>query len=81
MTRKSNMLRAWHVRCNGESGIVVASTPNKARFIMWLSANHAGINVEWTSVTVRRAKQFDGLALNRERGPFTPKLAEMMVQP
>ena len=77
----SNMFRAWHVRCVGESGIVIARTPGRAKAIMFASAKYAGVNVEWKTLTVRRAKQFDGLALNRERGPYTPKLAEEMVKP
>jgi hypothetical protein len=77
----TTILRAWHVRCDGESGIVIARTPGRAKAIMWRAAKSVGIDADWKSVTVRRAKQFDGLALNRERGPYNPKYAEMMVQP
>lgn len=75
----NDMMRAWHVRYNGESGIVVAKTPGRAKAIMVASAKSVGISVEWNNVTVRRDKRFDGLALNRERGPYAPYFAEMMV--
>jgi hypothetical protein len=75
------MYKAWHIRCNGESGIVIAQKPSRAKSIMFASARDCGINVDWRSITVRRAKEFDGLALNRERGPYTPEHAKMMVKP
>jgi hypothetical protein len=72
-------MRAWVVRCEGESCVVVARTPNRAKQITQRSAKDAGLDAQWTTITVRRAKQFDCLALHREIGPITPKVAETMA--
>jgi hypothetical protein len=73
------MLRAWAVRCEGETCIVVARTPNRAKRITQLSAQSVGLDAQWTAITVRRAKQFDALALFREIGPITLEVAGQMV--
>ena len=74
------MMKSWIVRCAGESCVVVSQTLAQAKYITMLSAKDAGINVEWTSLTGRRAKQFDSLALFRTIGPITPDVAEAMMQ-
>ena len=76
----NKMMRAWAVRCANETCIVTARTPNRAKYITYQSAKHVGLDVQWTDVTVRRAKQFDALALFREIGPITPAVAEAMVK-
>ena len=75
----NTMLRAWAVRCEGETCIVVARTPNRAKRITQLSAQSVGLDAQWTAITVRRAKQFDALALFREIGPITLEVAGQMV--
>jgi hypothetical protein len=77
----TTMLRAWAVRCEGETCIVIARTPNRAKRITQLSAQSVGLDAQWTAITVRRAKQFDALALFREIGPITTTVAEAMVKP
>jgi hypothetical protein len=76
----NTILRAWAVRCEGETCIVVARTPNRAKRITQLSAQSVGLDAQWTAITVRRAKQFDALALLREIGPITTTVAEAMVK-
>jgi hypothetical protein len=44
-----------------------------------LSAQSVGLDAQWTAITVRRAKQFDALALFREIGPITLEVAGMMA--
>lgn len=78
----NTMMRAWAVRCEGETCIVTARTPNRAKYITYKSAKYIGLDVQWTTITVRRAKQFDALlALFREIGPITPEVAGAMVTP
>mgnify|MGYP001260908564 CR=1 FL=1 len=72
-------MRAWVVRCEGETCIVVARTPNRAKRITQLSAQSVGLEAQWTAITVRRAKQFDCLASSREIDPITLKVAGMMA--
>jgi hypothetical protein len=77
----NTMFKAWVVRCEGESCVVVARTQNRAKRITQLSAQSVGLEAQWTAITVRRAKQFDALALFREIGPITTTVAEAMVKP
>ena len=72
-------MRAWAVRCEGETCIVTARTPNRAKRITQISAKDAGLAADWLSITVRRAKQLDCLASNREIGPITLEVAGMMA--
>ena len=75
----NTMMRAWAVRCAGETCIVTARTSNRAKYITYQSAKYSELDVQWTAITVRRAKQFDALALFREIGPITPEVAKAMV--
>ena len=76
----NTMMRAWAVRCEGETCIVTARTPNRAKRITQLSAKSVGLDAQWTAITVRRSKQFDSLASLREVGPIAPEVAKVMVE-